>query len=64
MPWVGFETTIPASERAKIIQASDLSAIVTGWKHEYHNNNNKAGTVSHTNEEVGTKEIYIHVLPL
>jgi hypothetical protein len=30
MPCVGFETTIPASERAKIVQALDHSATVTG----------------------------------
>jgi hypothetical protein len=30
MPWVGFETTIPASERAKAVHALDRSATVTG----------------------------------
>jgi hypothetical protein len=30
MPWVGFEYTIPASERAKAMHALDCSAIVTG----------------------------------
>jgi hypothetical protein len=30
MPWVGFETTIPAFERAKTVHASDRSATVTG----------------------------------
>jgi hypothetical protein len=30
MPWVGFELTIPASERAKTVHASDRSATVTG----------------------------------
>jgi hypothetical protein len=30
MPWVGFETTIPASERAKTVQALERSATVTG----------------------------------
>jgi hypothetical protein len=30
MPWVGFETTIPASERAKTVHALDRSATVTG----------------------------------
>jgi hypothetical protein len=30
MPWVGFETTTPASERAKTVHALDRSATVTG----------------------------------
>jgi hypothetical protein len=30
MPWVGFETTIPAFERAKTIHALDREATVTG----------------------------------
>jgi hypothetical protein len=30
MPWVGFEYTIPASERAKTVHALDRSATVTG----------------------------------
>jgi hypothetical protein len=30
MPWVGFEATIPASERAKTVHALDRSATVTG----------------------------------
>jgi hypothetical protein len=30
MPCLGFELTIPASERAKIVHALDLSATVTG----------------------------------
>jgi hypothetical protein len=30
MPWVGFETTIPASERAKIVHALDRPATVAG----------------------------------
>jgi hypothetical protein len=30
MPWVGFEPTIPASERAKRIHALDRSGTVTG----------------------------------
>jgi hypothetical protein len=30
MPWVGFESTIPASERAKTVHALDRSATVTG----------------------------------
>jgi hypothetical protein len=30
MPFVGFEPTIPASERAKTVHASDRSATVTG----------------------------------
>jgi hypothetical protein len=30
MPWVGFEPTIPVSERAKTVHALDLSATVTG----------------------------------
>jgi hypothetical protein len=30
MPYVGFEPTIPASERAKTVYALDLSATVTG----------------------------------
>jgi hypothetical protein len=30
MPWVGFEPTIPASERAKTVHTSDRPATVTG----------------------------------
>jgi hypothetical protein len=30
MPWVGFEHTVPASERAKTVHALDCSATVTG----------------------------------
>jgi hypothetical protein len=30
MPWVGFETTIPAFEPAKTVHASEGSATVTG----------------------------------
>jgi hypothetical protein len=30
MPWVGFEPTIPASERAKTVRALDRSVTVTG----------------------------------
>jgi hypothetical protein len=30
MPWVGFEPTIPAFERAKTVHASDRAATVTG----------------------------------
>jgi hypothetical protein len=30
MPWVRFEPTIPASERAKTVHALDRSATVTG----------------------------------
>jgi hypothetical protein len=30
MPWVGFEPTIPASERAKTVHDLDRSAAVTG----------------------------------
>jgi hypothetical protein len=30
MPWVGFDSTSPASERAKTVQALDFSATVTG----------------------------------
>jgi hypothetical protein len=30
MPLVGFETTVPASERAKAVHALDRSATVTG----------------------------------
>jgi hypothetical protein len=30
MPWVGFEHTVPASERAKTVHALDRSATVTG----------------------------------
>jgi hypothetical protein len=32
MPWVGFEHTAPASERAKTLHALDRSATVTGMK--------------------------------
>jgi hypothetical protein len=30
MAWVGFEPTVPASERAKTVHALDRSATVTG----------------------------------
>jgi hypothetical protein len=30
MPWVGLKSTIPGSERAKVVHALDRSAIVTG----------------------------------
>jgi hypothetical protein len=30
MPWLGFEPTIAASERAKAVHVSDRSATVTG----------------------------------
>jgi hypothetical protein len=30
MPWVGFEPTIPGSERAKTVHALDRSTTVTG----------------------------------
>jgi hypothetical protein len=30
MPWVGFESTIPASERAKTVHALDRAATVIG----------------------------------
>jgi hypothetical protein len=30
MPWVEFEPTVPASERAKTVHALDRSATVTG----------------------------------
>jgi hypothetical protein len=35
MPCVGFETTIPASERAKVVHALDRSATVTGQFYLY-----------------------------
>jgi hypothetical protein len=31
MPWVGFELTIPESERAKTIHTLDRAATVTGY---------------------------------
>jgi hypothetical protein len=31
MPWVGFEPTIPAFERAKTVHALDAAATVIGW---------------------------------
>jgi hypothetical protein len=37
MPWVGFESTIPASEWAKTVHALDRSATVTGWKFKLGN---------------------------
>jgi hypothetical protein len=33
MPFVGFEPTIPASERAKTVLALDRAATVTGTRH-------------------------------
>jgi hypothetical protein len=35
MPWMGFETTIPAFERAKTVHALDRAAIVIGNYFEY-----------------------------
>jgi hypothetical protein len=35
MPYVGFETTIPGSERAKTVHALDRSATVTGTMNSY-----------------------------
>jgi hypothetical protein len=35
MPWVGFEPTIPASERAKTVHALDRAAIVTDTSRIY-----------------------------
>jgi hypothetical protein len=32
MPWVGFEPTIPESERAKTVHVLDSAATVTGWE--------------------------------
>jgi hypothetical protein len=32
MPWVGFEPTIPGSERAKTVHILDRSATVTGMR--------------------------------
>jgi hypothetical protein len=36
MPWVGFETTIPASERAKTVYTLDRVATVTGSHYRYY----------------------------
>jgi hypothetical protein len=33
MPWLGFETTIPASERAKTVHALERSATVTSLRY-------------------------------
>jgi hypothetical protein len=33
MPWVGFEPTIPASERVKTVHVLDRAATVTWWKY-------------------------------
>jgi hypothetical protein len=38
MPWVGFEPTIQASERTKIVHAQDRSATVTGFREYYYMN--------------------------
>jgi hypothetical protein len=35
MPWMRFESTIPASERAKTVHALDRSATVTGPIEDY-----------------------------
>jgi hypothetical protein len=35
MPCVGFELTIPASERPKTVHALDRSATVTGSREDY-----------------------------
>jgi hypothetical protein len=34
MPWVGFESTVPASERAKTVHALDRSATVADRIHK------------------------------
>jgi hypothetical protein len=49
MPYVGFEPTIPASERAKTVHASDRSATVTRQQliTYNNNNNNKVPTASY-----------------
>jgi hypothetical protein len=39
MPWLGFELTIPASERAKTVHALDRAATVTGIWINIHVNN-------------------------
>jgi hypothetical protein len=39
MPWVGFETTVLAFERAKTVHALDHAAIVTGSFTIIFNNN-------------------------
>jgi hypothetical protein len=36
MPWVGFEPTIPESERAKTVHALDCAATVTGFCKPIH----------------------------
>jgi hypothetical protein len=36
MPYVGFELTIPASERAKTVHALDRWATVAGRSYTYH----------------------------
>jgi hypothetical protein len=42
MPWVGYKPTIPASERAKTVHASDRSATMTGvWRLDMHIYGNK-----------------------
>jgi hypothetical protein len=38
MPLVGFEPTIPGSERAKTVHALDLSATVAGTIYDYQSN--------------------------
>jgi hypothetical protein len=37
MPWMGFEPTIPGSERAKTVHVLDRSATVTGSLKRYEN---------------------------
>jgi hypothetical protein len=48
MPWVGYETTIPASERVKTVQCLDRSATVTGNITIYYNNFREPRCVGYT----------------
>jgi hypothetical protein len=60
MPCVGFEPTIPASEREKIVHALDRSGTVTGSKYAYtynmyndeHVDNNAIGLIVFNNSPI------------
>jgi hypothetical protein len=52
MPWVGFEPTIPASERVKTVHVSDRAATVTGMPTGLMRNNDNICFCSRENKVV------------
>jgi hypothetical protein len=55
MPWVRFEHTIPASERAKTVHALDCAATVAGFASRYRGKRRGATFVT-----IGIPEILLH----